>query len=109
MVIDIKNGTELNIRKEKVSSEIMMVDGFTVGARQEVVIRDRQSLAEDGMFVIIATINGKTGQLRNYETSSLAALYIFVRTNNSYLKHGFLLRRLIEKVQQSHTLSTLIS
>jgi len=41
-----------------------MVDGFTVGDEQEVVIRDRQLLAADGMFVIVATVAADTGKLR---------------------------------------------
>lgn len=96
-VIDIKNGTELNIRKEKVSSEIMMVDGFTVGARQEVVIRDRQSLAEDGMFVIIATINGKTGQLRK-SPDIISRGFVYLRENQQLLSEARLLvKKTIEK------------
>jgi ribonuclease J len=97
MVIDIKNGTELTIRKEKVSSEIMMVDGFTVGARQEVVIRDRQSLAEDGMFVIIATINGKTGQLRK-SPDIISRGFVYLRENQQLLSEARLLvKKTIEK------------
>ena len=63
-VIEIKNGTELTIRKEKVPADPMMVDGFAIGDMQEVVIRDRQALATDGMFVIIATVNLRTGTLK---------------------------------------------
>ena len=97
MVIDIKNGTELNIRKEKVSTEIMMVDGFTVGAKQEVVLRDRQSLAEDGMFVIIATINGKTGQLRK-SPDIISRGFVYLRENQQLLSEArILVKKTIEK------------
>jgi ribonuclease J len=41
-----------------------MVDGFSVGGQQEVVIRDRQTLAEDGIFMIVVSVNPKTGKLR---------------------------------------------
>jgi mRNA degradation ribonuclease J1/J2 len=50
--------------KEKAPDGLMMVDGFSVGDIQEVVIRDRQMLAQDGMFVIIASINTSTGKLK---------------------------------------------
>jgi ribonuclease J len=97
MVIDIKNGTELNVRKEKVPSEIMMVDGFTVGTRQEVVIRDRQSLAEDGMFVIIATINGKTGMLRK-SPDIISRGFVYLRENQQLLSEArILVKKTIEK------------
>jgi ribonuclease J len=103
MVIDIKNGTELTIRKEKVPAEIMMVDGFTVGTRQEVVIRDRQSLAEDGMFVIIATLNGKTGQLRK-SPDIISRGFVYLRENQQLLSEARLLvKKTIEKsTAQSH-------
>ena len=64
-IIEISaDGTKMTLRKEKAASGLMMVDGFTVGDEQEVVIRDRQMLAQDGMFVIVATIDSKTGKLK---------------------------------------------
>jgi ribonuclease J len=99
LVIDIKNGTELNIHKEKVPSEIMMVDGFTVGAKQEVVIRDRQSLAEDGMFVIIATVNTKTGALRK-SPDIISRGFVYLRENQQLLSEA---RVLIKKTVEKNT------
>lgn len=97
MVIDIKNGTELTILKEKVPTEIVMVDGFTVGARQEVVLRDRQSLAEDGMFVIIATLDGKTGVLRK-SPDIISRGFVYLRENQQLLSEARLLvKKTIEK------------
>ena len=49
--------------KETVSAGMIMVDGLGVGDVGEVVLRDRQAMAKEGMFVIIATIDKKTGQL----------------------------------------------
>lgn len=51
------------LTNEKVPSEYVFVDGLGVGDVSEVVLRDRQLLAADGMFVVIVTINGKTGAL----------------------------------------------
>jgi ribonuclease J len=99
MVIDIKNGIELNIHKEKVPAEIMMVDGFTVGTRQEVVIRDRQSLSEDGMFVIIATINTKTGTLRK-SPDIISRGFVYLRENQQLLSEA---RVLIKKTVEKNT------
>ncbi|MBI2483298.1 ribonuclease J [Candidatus Uhrbacteria bacterium] len=48
---------------ERVPAEHVMVDGLGVGDVSEVVLRDRQQLAEDGMLVIIATIERETGAL----------------------------------------------
>lgn len=97
LIIDIKNGTELNVHKEKASSEIMMVDGFTVGTRQEVVIRDRQSLAEDGMFVIIATVNPKNGKLRK-SPDIISRGFVYLRENQQLLSEArILIKKTIEK------------
>lgn len=64
-IIEISaDGQKMVLRKEKAASGLMMVDGFTIGDEQEVVIRDRKMLAEDGMFVVVATIDSKTGKLK---------------------------------------------
>jgi ribonuclease J len=51
------------LTKEKVPSDYVMVDGLGVGDVSEVVLRDRLMMAGDGMIVIIATIDSKTGEI----------------------------------------------
>ncbi len=51
------------LTEKKVPSEYVFVDGLGVGDVSQVVIRDRQVLAADGMVVVIATVDGKTGAL----------------------------------------------
>ncbi len=99
MVIEIKNGTELVAGKQKVPTEIMMVDGFSVGTRQEVVIRDRQSLANDGMFVVIATVNTKTGQLRK-SPDIISRGFVYLRESQALLQEA---RILIKKTVEEET------
>src|SRR3989344_3546747 len=48
------DGEKITLRREKAPAGLMMVDGISVGDDQDVVIRDRRMLAEDGMFVVIA-------------------------------------------------------
>jgi ribonuclease J len=96
-IVDIKNGTELIVQKEKAPSEIVLVDGFTVGTRQEVVLRDRLSLSADGMFVIIATINTKTGKLRK-SPDIISRGFIYLRENQQLLSEArMLIKRTVEK------------
>jgi ribonuclease J len=65
MVIEIQDqGNKIVALKEKAPSEMIVVDGMTIGKIQDVVMRDRQMLAEDGMFVVIAVIDGKTHTLK---------------------------------------------
>lgn len=47
--------------EEKVPSDYIMVDGLGVGDVSNIVLRDRRVMAEDGMIVVIATIDNKTG------------------------------------------------
>lgn len=98
-VIDIIKGETLHIHKEKVPSAAMVVDGFTVGDMQEVVIRDRQALAKDGMFVIIAAVNLKTGRLRK-SPDIISRGFIYLRESQDLLNQA---RLLIKKTVEDST------
>ncbi len=90
LVIDIEDGERLNVHKQKAPSSALAVDGFTIGDIQEVVIRDRQALAKDGMFVIIASINLKTGKLRK-SPDIISRGFIYLRENQDLLNQARLL------------------
>lgn len=65
MVIELsEEGNKISILKEKAPSEMIVVDGTSVGKIQDVVMRDRQALAEDGMFVVIGVIDSHTHTLK---------------------------------------------
>lgn len=65
MIIEIQDqGNKIVTLKEKAPSELIVVDGTSVGKIQDVVMRDRQMLAEDGMFVVIGVIDSKTNTLK---------------------------------------------
>jgi len=98
-IIEIKNGTEMTILPMKIPTELMMVDGFTVGTRQEVVLRDRQTLSEDGMFVIIATVNTKNGKLRK-SPDIISRGFVYLRENQQLLSEA---RVLIKKTVERQT------
>ena len=96
-IIDIKNGTEIVRQPMTIPSEMVLVDGFTVGTRQEVVLRDRLTLAQDGMFVIIATVNSKTGKLRK-SPDIISRGFIYLRENQQLLSEArVLIKRTVEK------------
>jgi ribonuclease J len=96
-IIEIKNGTELKVLPMKIPTEMLLVDGFTVGAKQEVVLRDRLSLATDGMFVIIATVNSKTGKLRK-SPDIISRGFIYLRENQQLLSEArVLIKRTVER------------
>jgi ribonuclease J len=98
-IIEIKNGETMTVLPMKIPNELMMVDGFTVGARQEVVLRDRQTLADDGMFVIIATVNTKNGKLRK-SPDIISRGFVYLRENQQLLSEA---RVLIKKTVERQT------
>lgn len=96
-IIDIKNGTQMIRHSVRIPTELVMVDGFTVGTKQEVVLRDRLTLAEDGMFVIIATVNNKTGKLRK-SPDIISRGFVYLRENQQLLSEArVLIKRTVEK------------
>jgi len=54
----------VTLTDERVPANYVMVDGLGVGDVQEVVLRDRQAMAEDGIFVIITVVDAQTGKVR---------------------------------------------
>ncbi len=61
-VMEFKNNAG-TLTKTKLPADYVFVDGLGVSDETNVVLRDRQVLAEDGMVVIIATVDSKTGKL----------------------------------------------
>ncbi|HEX9664373.1 MAG TPA: ribonuclease J [Patescibacteria group bacterium] len=57
---DIKGG---RLTKRYVPSDYVFVDGLGVGDVSNIVLRDRQVLAGDGMMVVIAAVDARTGRL----------------------------------------------
>lgn len=96
-IVDITNGTDMKVQPMKIPIDQVLVDGFTVGSRQEVVLRDRTSLSEDGMFVIIATVNTKTGKLRK-SPDIISRGFVYLRENQQLLSEArVLIKRTVEK------------
>ncbi|MBU3968870.1 RNase J family beta-CASP ribonuclease [Patescibacteria group bacterium] len=99
-VIEItEHGKKIEVRKEKAPSDPVMVDGFSIGNMQDVVIRDRQLLAEDGIFIIIATINARTGKLRK-SPDIISRGFVYLRESQELLQQT---RLIIKKVVEEST------
>jgi len=61
-VIEV-NKRGVRLTSKKVPTDYVMVDGLGVGDISNIVLRDRRAMAEDGMIVLIATVQKKTGKL----------------------------------------------
>lgn len=72
-VVEFKKGNKIignkrfevlgELTQEKIPSDYVMVDGLGVGDVSAIVLRDRRVMSEDGMIVVIVTIDSKTGAL----------------------------------------------
>jgi ribonuclease J len=63
--------------KEELPVSYVMVDGLGIGDVGEVVLRDRRVLAQEGMVVIIATIDHRSGKLiKNPDIISRGFIYL---------------------------------
>jgi len=82
--IVLLNENQIKLSKDKVPSNYVMVDGLGVGDVGQVVLRDRQAMAQDGMFVIIAVIDSKTGQVRG-EPDIISRGFVYLRENKELL------------------------
>ena len=83
-VIECREG-ECRLTKELVPANYVFVDGLGVGDVGEVVLRDREALSQDGMFVIIAIIDGQTGRLRG-SPDIISRGFVYLRENQQLLK-----------------------
>jgi ribonuclease J len=93
-VIEISaDGEKMILRKEKAPSAPMMVDGLAISDVQDVVIRDRMMLAQDGMFVIIAVIDQNTGKLKK-SPDLISRGFVYLKENQELLRQ---VRMLIKK------------
>lgn len=97
-VIEIQGGGARIVKlKEKVSSGLVLVDGFSVGDVQDVVIRDRQMLAQDGIFIIFGIMNAQTGKLRK-SPDIISRGFVYLREAQELLHEvRMLIRETVEK------------
>ena len=65
----LENGKtlELNKKEAKITTSVpsgkILVDGLGVGDVGNIVLRDRQHLSQDGLIVIVMTMDGSTGEI----------------------------------------------
>ncbi len=68
---------DFKITQEEVPSYYVMVDGLGVGDVEEVVLRDRRTLAQEGMIVIILTLDRTNARvLKNPDIISRGFIYL---------------------------------
>jgi len=98
MIIEISDkGKRIGVLKEKAPSNIVMVDGFSVGDVQHAVLRDRQMLAQDGIFVIVATVDMTTGKLKK-SPDIISRGFVYLKESQDLLREA---RAIVKKTVES--------
>lgn len=89
----------IQLTKENAPANYIMVDGLGIGDVKEVVLRDRQMLAQDGIFVLIATVDAQTGKVRG-SPDIISRGFVYLRESQELLKST---RALIKKTTEEST------
>jgi len=91
-IIVADNGQILSLSKDRffkesknVPSEPVMIDGLGVGDVGKIVLKDRITLAEDGMFVIIIAVSKQTGKIIN-SPDIISRGFVYLRESKDLLR-----------------------
>ena len=102
-IVLASNGQVVEFKENKaavvgeVPANYIMVDGLGIGDVSEVVLRDRDLLSKDGMFVIVAAVDTKTGKLKGYP-NIISRGFIYLKESKELLDETRnLIRRIIER------------
>jgi len=99
MIIEIQeNGSKIVSLKEMAPKGLILVDGFSVGDMQEVVLRDRQMLSQDGIFVVITTLDVATGKVTK-SPDVISRGFVYLRESQDLLRQArFLTKKTVEEM-----------
>lgn len=76
---------KIRLTSQRVPAEYVMVDGLGVGDVGEVVLRDRQAMAADGMIVVIAVVDIAKGQIRQ-DPDIISRGFVYMRESKELLQ-----------------------
>ncbi len=68
------------VTNKRVPASYVMVDGLGVGDVGNIVLRDRKAMAQDGIFVIIVTVDHETGEIAT-SPDIISRGFIYMREN----------------------------
>ncbi len=75
---------DISISEKKANTEYVFVDGSGIGDVGEIVLKDRQKLAEDGIFVIVVAVDKTTGQVKG-SPDIISRGFIYLRESKDLL------------------------
>jgi len=75
---------DIKAAKTKVITDYVFVDGSRIGDIGEIVLNDRKKLAQDGMFVVVAIVDKRTGQVKG-SPDIISRGFIYLRESKELL------------------------
>jgi ribonuclease J len=74
-------------KAERVPAGAVLIDGSGVGDVENVVLRDRLAMASDGIFVIVATVDRKTGRLMT-SPDIISRGFVYMKENEDLINRA---------------------
>jgi len=87
-----------HLTREFVPADYVMVDGLGVGDVSNIVLRDRRVMSADGMLVVIATIERKTGRLIG-NPDIISRGFVYMKENKKLIEAT---RMKVKKICEDH-------
>jgi ribonuclease J len=96
-VLEINKNKEARVSNEKVSSDIVLVDGFGIGDVKSAVLNDRKILADSGIFLIIVVLNREKNKIINLEIISRG--FVFMKKSEELINEA---KKKINKISEKY-------
>lgn len=89
--------------KKFVPTNYIMVDGLGVGDIKEVVLRARQTLSKDGILIIVALVDRKTGLLHD-KSEIISQGFVYMKESKNLIdRTKKLVREVVNRSTSGHT------
>lgn len=86
----------------KVTSGVVLIDGAGIGDVQEIVLKDRLAMSADGVFMIVATVDKKTGRLKT-SPDIISRGFIYMKDNVELVQKS---RQIVQTIFDKRDIST---
>ncbi|MBU1032566.1 MAG: ribonuclease J [Patescibacteria group bacterium] len=84
-IIEFDKSGKGQLTNKKVITEYVFVDGLGVGDTNHIVLRDRRELADDGIVIVIAVVEQRTGILLNMP-DIISRGFIYMKDNRELIQ-----------------------
>ena len=98
-ILDISpDGNSIKMQNYTLPTEVMVIDGNAVGTVQSVVLNDRITLKEEGIFVVIVLINQKNKKVKK-SPDIISRGFVYLKESQQLINRARIIAR--RSVEQS--------